>query len=440
VPDQKLTVMIVPPPTANGPLHIGHLSGPYLAADVAARAARMRGERVLALGGVDVHQNYVLTMAENRGIEVDKLIDDYRQRITDAYTLAAIRTDADVDPQDPAHQRAIGRLVSELVAAGTFPMKELTLSRCADCARTLHHSYVAGTCQRCGSAASGGSCEGCGGFTSAQNLLDPVCDRCGGNPVPFTASVPVLRTEDFREQLLQVWTRATLSPRARDLIAGYLADGLPEIPLAYPTNWGVEYGGLRLDVYLEVGLSTFHRVARFVDPSAADLAADRAAWRTVEELWHFNGIDNAFYFAVMWPAIYLAAGARPEQLAGTVVNEFFTLDGAKFSTSRNHAIWVDEFLAAEDPELVRLFLAWERPGSASSDFTMAAYERFREWMRPLLAGGTGDGSEAVSEIMRGEQALRPRSFDPALAVRCLATALAAGADARGLRAALGGAS
>jgi methionyl-tRNA synthetase len=440
VPEQKLTVMVVPPPTTNGPLHIGHLAGPYLAADIAARAARLRGERVLALGGVDVHQNYVLTMAENRGIEVDKLIADYRGRIDDAYCLGRIRTDAAADPQDTAHQQAIARIVSDLIADGTFPMRELTLHRCADCARTLHHSYVAGSCSRCGSNASGGSCEGCGGFTSAQDLIDPACDRCGGAPVAFRANVPVLPMEDFRDRLVQVWTRATLSPRARHLVAGYLAGALPEIPLAYPTNWGIEFGDLRLDVYLEVGLATFYSVARFVDPSAHDLARERRAWDEVGELWHFNGIDNAFYFALMWPAVYLAAGARPDQLAGTVVNEFFTLDGAKFSTSRDHAIWADEFLATEDPQIVRLYLAWQRPGSESSDFTVAAYERFRDWVRPLLAGGSGSGLDAADEVSRGETALRPSSFDPALAVRCLTTALACGAPAAGLRAAIGGGS
>ncbi len=450
MPDRNggVTVVVVPPPTANGPLHLGHLCGPYLAADMAARAARQRGERVLALGGVDVHQNYVLTRAENDGIDVDKLIDEYRRRIADAYSMARIDTDAAVDPQDRRHQRELAGILNELVADGTFALAQLTLHGCADCGRTMHHSYVVGRCSRCGSGANGGSCEGCGAFTSAQDLLDSRCDRCGGAPRPFSATVPVLRMEDFRDQLIATWMRAELSSRARELVAGYLADGLPQIPLAYPTNWGVAgvgpLAGLRLDVYLEVGLSTFHCVARALDPTATTLTGDRRAWADVDELWHFNGIDNAFYFALFWPALYLALGATPEQLAGTVANEFFTLDGSKFSTSRDHAIWVDEFLATEQAEAVRLFLAWERPGDYSSDFTKAAYETFRGRVRPLLSGTSSskpDGELVQRELARGEQALRPRSFDPALAVRCLLNALSAGADssqARALRTALTG--
>ncbi len=226
------TVYVVPPPTSNGPLHLGHLSGPYLASDVAARAGRERGERVLQLGGVDVHQNYVLTRAEDEGRDVEKLVADYRRRIADAYDLAGIEPDASVDPQDPEHQRLVALLVEDLVAEGTLEMAETTLHACSDCGRTLHHSYVAGTCSRCGTRASGGSCEGCGGFTSAQDLLDPRCDRCGGPPRPFQATVPVLRLEDFRQRLVEVLLGASLGPRSRALVAGYLAGPLPVVPVA----------------------------------------------------------------------------------------------------------------------------------------------------------------------------------------------------------------
>jgi methionyl-tRNA synthetase len=88
-----VTVVIVPPATANGALHVGHLSGPYLAADIAARAARARGERVVTTAGFDVHQNWVLTRAENEGVDVDKLAATYRDEIVDALDAARIRYD-----------------------------------------------------------------------------------------------------------------------------------------------------------------------------------------------------------------------------------------------------------------------------------------------------------------------------------------------------------
>jgi methionyl-tRNA synthetase len=446
---QRTTVYVVPPPTSNGPLHLGHLSGPYLASDIAARAGRQRGERVLELGGVDVHQNYVLTRAQNEGLDVDAMVSDYRGRIADAYRLAGIRPDASVDPQDLEHQRLVAGLVEDLVVDGTLRMADRTLHACSDCGRTLHHSYVVGTCSRCGSRASGGSCEGCGGFTSAQDLLDPRCDRCGGDPRAFLATIPVLRLEEFRDQLVAVLLGAQLGPRARALVTGYLAGPLPEVAVAYPTDWGCRgsglLDGLRVDVYVEVVLGTVLTVARTLDPEARGLDDLRRSWHGVEELWHFNGIDNAFYFALLWPVLYLACGATPDQLPGTVDNEFYTLDGEKFSTSRDHAIWTDDLLAsgeADHAELVRLFLAWSRPAPAPTDFTLASFEAFTTWARPLLAGhhGTVPDGLSAAEVERGQQALHPRSFDPSLAVRCLFTALATGGDHRAvaLRRALGG--
>ncbi len=442
----QTTVYVVPPPTTNGPLHIGHLSGPYLASDIAARAARERGERVLELGGVDVHQNYVLTRAQNERVDVEEMVAGYRRRIADAYAMAGIRPDASVDPQDPEHQRLVASLVEELVTDGTLAMAATTLHACSDCGRTLHHSYVAGRCSRCGSRASGGSCEGCGCFTSAQDLLDPRCDRCGGSPRTVQATIPVLRLEDFRQRLVDVWLGAQLGPRVRRLVTGYLAGPLPDVPMAYPTDWGCRGSGplegLRVDVYAEVALGTVLTLARALDPGVEGLAGLRRAWREVRQLWHFNGIDNAFYFAVLWPALYLATGASPEQLPGTVVNEFYTLDGEKFSTSRDHAIWSDELLATEDAELVRLYLAWSRPAPASTDFTLTGFEAFKRWAGHVLAEGrtsTPDGI-AAAEVQRGERALRPDSFDPSLAVRCLLNAVAAGgaSHAQSLRRALSG--
>ena len=177
--------------------------------------------------------------------------------------------------------------------------------------------------------------------------------------------------EDFREELTATWLRAELPRRVRDLVEHYLEIGLPEVPLAYPTNWGVEgtgpLEGQRIDVYAEVGLAWLYGVAQALDPSATTLDECAAAWRDeVADLWQFHGIDNTFYFAIFWPALFAAAGIERLPLRGLVVNEFFTLDGAKFSTSRDHAIWAHEFLRDEDPEIVRLYLSWDRPDRRAS--------------------------------------------------------------------------
>jgi methionyl-tRNA synthetase len=446
--EPKVTTLIVAPPTTNGPLHLGHLSGSYLACDVISRMARGRGERVLSVGGFDTHPNWVLTKAENDGIDVEKVIQEYRQRIDKAMQLARIEPDVCIDPQEADHQAAIVRLANYL-AGKAFPLREFTLSACEDCGRTLHNSYVSGLCSRCGAGCNGSTCEGCGGFTSAQNLLNPKCARCGGAPRPFQARIPVLALEDFREQFIEIWLRMEQPRRIRDLLADYLANGLPEMPLAFPTNWGLEgtglLAGLRLDVNFELGLNGYQCVAKGIDPTLDSVEAAQAAWRQVGKVWHIHGLDNGFYSALMWPAIFTALGVEPAQHGGSIVNEWYTLDGLKFSTSRNHAIWVDDLLAVEDAEIVRLYLAWDGPDRYQSNFTMAGYQAFRERVAPLLDGTVAadplPAPLATADLARAFDALRPQGYDPGLAVRCLLANLggtAARAEVELLRQALGG--
>ena len=432
-----VTVIVIPQPTVNGALHVGHLSGPYLAADIASRAARARGERVLTLAGVDVHPNYVLTKAEILGVDVAEMIGTYRAQILAAFEGTRIGWDVFLDPQDEAYRRAIAGMLREMVENGTVPMREFTLHECADCGRTLHHSYVVGKCAICGTGANGTSCEGCGGFTSAQLLVDPSCARCGGSARPRVETLPVLRLEDYRDRLTTEWLQGEWPARVRSVLEQYRSAPLPDVPLAYPTNWGIEcdgpLAGMRADFPSELGLSYLYGPARALRPEAATLAERVDAWREVDGVWHFNGMDNTFYFTVLYPAILAAAGVPTAKALGAVVNELYLLEGQKFSTSRNHALWAHEFLATEDPELVRLYLSWDRPDRYESDFTDAAYRAFGEWVQPLLDGSAapaGAGLPAAlvdAELERAERALHLTGFDPALAVRSLLAALRAGA-------------
>ncbi len=429
------TVIVIPQPTVNGPLHVGHLSGPYLAGDIAARAARARGERVLALAGVDVHPNYVLTKAENIGMDVQAMVDTYRNQITRAFELARIGYDEFLDPQDGGYRSAISGMLRELVERGTVPMERMTLHQCSDCGRTLHHSYVVGKCAVCGTGANGTSCEGCGGFTSAQHLVNPSCARCGGGPKPMEVTVPVLHLEEYRERLVAEWLRGEWPNRVRTVMRQYQNAPLPDIPLAYPTNWGIEcdgpLSGLRVDFPSELGLSYLYGPAHALRPEADGLTGWVDAWREIDGVWHMNGMDNTFYFTVLYPAILAAAGVAGPKARGAVVNELYLLEGKKFSTSRNHALWADEYLAEQDPELVRLYLSWDRPDRYESDFTEESFTAFCRYVRPLLAGAppTTGGLPAVlaeAELVRADRALDLVGFDSALAIRSLLAALSAG--------------
>jgi methionyl-tRNA synthetase len=444
----SISVVITPPPTPNGPLHVGHLSGPYVAGDVAVRAARARGESVLSVSGLDVHQNYVLTAAEREGRRAEEVMADYGARIRSAFALAGVEYDLFLDPaQDLDYRAGVARLLDELVArGGAVQVREVPWAVCAGCGRGLHHARVAGRCRVCGAAAAGGACEGCATYAAAVDLVDAACTACGGAPAVTPTPLPVLRMEDVRAQLTEAWSRAVVPARVRDLLDRLLTEGLPDVPLAYPTDWGIPGpGGTRVDVWVEMALGYLYAVPRQLGTGGAGGLADcLAGWSGVDRLWHFLGIDNAFYYGVLCPAVFAAAGMPAGVLAGLVVNEFYALDGLKFSTSRRHAVWAEDFLATEDPALARLYLAWDRPSGFESDFTRAGYAAFRDWAGPLLAGAGRPplpAAVAAGELARARQALRLETFDPALAARCLLGALGgpAEAEARPLLAALTGA-
>lgn len=419
------TVVLSPPPTPNGPLHVGHLSGPYLAADVAVRAARRHGTPVLAVCGLDDHQNYVVSAARAAGLPPDRLRARNAERIRLVFERALIRHDVFIEPSaDAGYRAAVAGLFAELTAAGTFPARSWSQPACATCAGTLHHAYVSGRCPRCGSRSGGGTCEGCGSFVTAATLVDPQCTRCD-RPATAEQAVtgPVLPLAEHRTALLEVWSRATLPPRIRRLIETTLADGLPQVPLSYPTDWGIpaEGDGHRIDVWAEMVLGYLYAIGTRFAPASDDLTGYLAGWRSVGELWAFLGIDNGFYYAIMFPAVLLAAGIDADTIGGLVVNEFYRLDGQKFSTSRQHAIWAEELLEQVGPEVLRLFLCWDRPGAVASDFTLDRFRRVVEdWPDGLAA------RPAAADLARAEQALSLPHFAPDLAARCLLPSVGGG--------------
>jgi methionyl-tRNA synthetase len=432
----SITVLITPPPTPNGPLHLGHLSGPYVAGDVAVRAARGRGESVLSVSGLDVHQNYVVTAAEREGRTPEEVMADYGAQIRSAFARAGVEYDLFLDPAaDQDYRDGVARLLVELLdRGGAVQVREVPWAVCADCGRGLHHARVAGRCRTCGAGAAGGACEGCATYAAAVDLVEPACTACGGALSVTPTPLPVLRMEDLRPQLTDAWSRAVAPARVRRLMDRLLAEVLPDVPLAYPTDWGIPGpGGTRIDVWVEMALGYLYAVPRQLGTAGAGGLADCVAgWSGVDQLWHFLGIDNAFYYGVLCPAVFAAAGMPPGVLGGLVVNEFYALEGLKFSTSRRHAVWAEDFLATEDPAVTRLYLGWDRPSGFESDFTPNGYAAFRDWAAPLLAG---DGTPplppgvAAGELARAAQALRLETFDPALAARCLLGALGGPADA-----------
>ncbi|MGY4768116.1 class I tRNA ligase family protein [Kribbella sp. CWNU-51] len=373
------TVVVMPPAKTGRPLPVGQLAGTYLAADLASRSARARGERVVTTAGVDVHQGSVLTRAERAGVDAEKLAAAFRDEFVDALDAARIRYDVFLDPLSPAYQRGVTTLAANLTEAGRIPLRKRTMLVCADC----------------------------GARTAVEG-----CAHCGGQPRPLNVAVPVLSIEDYRQDLTEIWLRACLPDRARQVVTHQLERRLPDVPIAYPGTWGLEgtgpHEGLRLDAYAELGLSTAYGVAQSLRPGSVGLDETAQAWSEAAALWHFNTFDDCFYFTIFWPALYLACGMPPE-----------TLGGAQVTDPPNSTTSATDFLHDTNVDIARLYLAWAPTGQPPS-----TYRDFETYVRPLLDGArspTVPAALAQPDLERATAALHPATFNPPQAVRAALT-------------------
>lgn len=371
------TVVVTPPARTDGPLSIGQLAGPYLAADIAARSARVRGERVVTTAGVDVHQDSVRARAEAEGVEAEKLAATLRDEFVDTLDAARIRYDVFLDPLSAEYQRGVTTLAANLTEAGRIPLRKRTMLACADC----------------DARAAAGSCA-----------------RCGGQPRSLHVAVPVLSIEDYRQELTEIWLRATLPDRARQALTHHLERRLPDVPIAYPANWGLEgigpHEGLRIDPYAEIGLSTVYGVAQTLRPGSVGLEEIAEAWSGADSLWHFNDFNVCFYFTLLWPALYLACGISPETLAGAYVTAPYP---------QTDPICATDFLHNENIDIARLYLAWTHPAPIS----WPTYRAFESQVDPHLEGTSPLLAEV--DLHQACTALDPQTLNPPTATRALLT-------------------
>ena len=175
----KKVLVSSPPPTANGDLHVGHLSGPFLRADTLARYYRMRGREVYNLCGADEHPSYVAFMAEKLGRDPQAAVDGFSENIR--LTLEAARIDVDIfmrTSRSHVHRRLTQEMFAKLYADGKLIEKEEPSLYCENCEQHLFEVYVVGECPHCGAGSCGNACEGCGRPNQCVDLKNAACNRC----------------------------------------------------------------------------------------------------------------------------------------------------------------------------------------------------------------------------------------------------------------------
>jgi methionyl-tRNA synthetase len=379
------TIIIAATPTSNGDLHIGHMAGPYLAGDVYARYLRAAGRSVIYTTCTDDSQTYVVSTAHRRRMVPAALCRASTAAIGRSLAAMGIGM-AGLPPIDERYRTTVVDFVTALHRADRFRLRTVRLPYASDSGTFLFDGLVGGTCPSCLAGSCGGACEACGHPNNYDELIDPYSTLNPAEPVSYREqTVLVLPLEDYRDRLTAYYAahQDRWRPHARQLIRELLARPLPDAPVTMPGTWGIpapfpETPGQILYPWVEAQpasmYSTWWSAARLGEPVTGrpddHWLADRGA-----EVVYFHGFDNVYHWGLMDLAMLMAHGDRYTLPTGNVCNEFYDLDGDKFSTSRNHLIWSIDLLAEVPRDLVRFYLALTAPEYQRTNFSRDGLER-----------------------------------------------------------------
>jgi methionyl-tRNA synthetase len=371
---RRWTMVTSSPPTPNGDIHLGHLSGPFLGADVLTRYLRLRGTQASHTTGVDDYQSYVAFKADRIGSTPAAVADQHCREIKASFHAAQVDYDLFLRGEEsPAYVSMAQEMVRKLYEDGKAVVREKPCPYCEHCQRFLFEAYVVGRCPHCGEGAGGSMCEGCGRPNEGSDLIDPVCNLCRRTPVMRSLPRLVFPMAEHAGALRGFVARASMPVGLRSFCESVLAEGLPEVNLTRLADWGipVPVPGLEGQV-----LSSWFELAPSTITNALELG-ERRGWPAEArdvlagdlEVVNFFGFDNSFFYAMLVPALLMAYRPDGRPPSTFVTNEFYRLDGLKFSTSRNHATWVIEILARVPADLVRFYLCLTRPEHEETSFT-----------------------------------------------------------------------
>ena len=368
-------------PYANGKLHVGHVAGAYLPADIFVRYLRLHHEDVIYICGTDEHGTPISITADKEGISPREVVDRYHASIKAAFAALGIEFDNFSGTAREGHHQISQEFFSALYEQGHVVPKVTRQFYCEQDRRFLPDRYVEGTCPRCqASGARGDQCDSCGQIYETTALLEPRCKICGNQPVIRETRHWFLQLNDFREQL-RAWIshKDYWKENVRNFMLNLLEQGLVERPITRDLSWGIpvplaEAEDKVLYVWFEAPIgyisSTMEWAQRIGEPQRW-----KDYWLDPEtRLIHFIGKDNIIFHALIWPAMLMGQRQRYCLPHDIPANEFMNLEGQKISTSRNWAVWVDEFVEAFRPEYLRYYLAANAPEKGDSDFSYKDFQ------------------------------------------------------------------
>jgi len=367
-------------PYANGPLHMGHIAGAYLPADIFARYHRTKGNEVLMVSGSDQHGTPITIRAEQEGKKPGEIVARYHQQFLDSWQKLGISFDLFTTTGTANHAEVAQDIFLTLLNKGYIYKSTMSQPFCPQCQRFLPDRYVVGTCPYCHSPkARGDQCDVCSKPLSPAELIDPCCRQCGTTPQLRDSEHFFLKLTAFEDRLSDwVKEQEQWRPNVFMLTQRYLKEGLRDRAITRDINWGVPlpvdgFEDKRLYVWFEAVIGYLSASKEWAK-SRGDDEKWRSFWQGEAKGYYFIGKDNIPFHTLIWPAMLM--GYSDLNLPYDVpANEFLTIEGRKLSTSQDWAVWLPDYLLRYDPDPLRYLLSINMPETGDTDFSWREFIR-----------------------------------------------------------------
>lgn len=380
----KRTLITSALPYANGPVHIGHLAGVYIPADIYARYLRLKGEEVLFVGGSDEHGVPITIRAKKEGVTPQDVVDRYHKLIKESFEKFGISFDVYSRTTSATHTQMASDFFRTLYDKGEFIEKTSEQYYDEEAQQFLADRYITGECPHChAEGAYGDQCEKCGTSLSPLDLINPKSAISGSKPVLRKTKHWYLPL-DKHEAWLRKWIledHKEWRPNVYGQCKSWLDLGLQPRAVSRDLDWGVPVPvpgaeGKVLYVWFDAPIGYISNTKELCEAQPEKFGRWETWWKDdTTRLIHFIGKDNIVFHCIVFPAMLKAEGSYilPDNVPS---NEFLNLEGDKISTSRNWAVWLNEYLD-EFPgkqDVLRYVLTANAPETKDNDFTWKDFQ------------------------------------------------------------------
>jgi methionyl-tRNA synthetase len=381
-------------PYADGSLHLGHVAGAYLPADIFARFNRLKGNKVLMVSGSDEHGTPITIRAEKEGKTPKALVDYFHQTHLADLEKLGISFDLFTRTTTENHKKVVQDLFKKLWDKGYIYPKQTQVLFCPQCKRYLPDRYIEGVCPFCGNkSARGDQCDECGKAFDPSNLIEPKCKICGSIPKVKKSMHLFFRLSSLEKRIAKwIEDKDYWKPNVKHFAENWLKEGLRDRAITRDLSWGIPVpieGFEDKTIYVWFDAVTGYLSASIEWASIQGKEKEwESFWKSKEaKHYYFLAKDNIPFHSIIWPAMLLGYNNSLNLPYQIPANEYLRLSGKQFSTSRGIGIWVEQCLANFNPDTLRYYLSVNMPENRDADWK---WEEFAQRNNTELVGTFGN--------------------------------------------------